>query len=125
MLGIVERPKGATRIGPKLHDGPPVQSGYVAQLKRELGIAGAQGEAWEGFAASLSANARRMGAAESNTEDDVTDLAFGELQDRLTARAAMLRAATELLAVLGPRQQRRATRSLPMCCLPPHIFRTL
>ena len=41
--------------------------------------------------------------ADPRTED-VTDLAFGELQDRLAALAAMQLAAADLLAVLTPAQ---------------------
>ena len=55
--------------------------------------------------------------ADPRTED-VTDLVFGEPQDRLAALAAMQLAAAELLAVLAPAQQRQAARLLPLCCLP-------
>jgi hypothetical protein len=122
MLGAVEHLQRATQANGEV-DSEPGQSprhGYLNRLKRDFGIVGAQAEAWQGFAATLRANARRMSAAvgaDPRTED-VTDLAFGELQDRLVALAAMQLAAADLLATLTPAQGGRAARVLPLCCLP-------
>ena len=121
MLSAVEHPKGAVRGKAEFHDkpAPSAQGGYVGQLRRELGILGGQGKAWENFAASLRGNARRISAsADPKPDDDVIDRVFGEPQDRLASLAEMQLAAGELLAVLAPAQQRQAARLLPLCCLP-------
>ena len=120
-LSAVEHPKGAVQGNAEFHDksAPSAQGAYVGQLRRELGILGGQGKAWENFAASLRANARRISASADPKPDDEIDLVFGEPQDRLAALAAMQLAAGELLAVLAPAQQRQAARLLPLCCLPP------
>src|SRR5437016_3160706 len=122
MLGAIEHPMGARHTSGKSHDvsGPSRRSGYIGQLKRELGISAGQGKAWENFAATLKANTRRMSATRGAVSEaaDVSDLAFGSLPDRLAALAAMQRAAADLLAVLTPAQRRRAAQLLPLCCLP-------
>ena len=122
MLGAVEHLQRATRANGEVDREPTSpRHCYLDQLKRDLGIVAGQGEAWGGFAAALRANARRMSAtadADLTTASDVYDLAFGELQDRLAALAAMQQAAGELLATLTPVQGGRAARVLPLCCLP-------
>ena len=122
MLGAVEHPMGATQTSVRFHDAsePSGRGGYLGRLKRDLGIVGGQSQAWESFASSLRANARRMGAARgvASKSADVCVLVFGSLPDRLAALAAMKPAATELLAVLTPAQRRQAARLLPLCCLP-------
>ena len=122
MLGAIEHPMGATQKNDRFQDasGPSQQGGYLGQLKRELGIVGGQGRAWEGFASSLRANARRMSAARdmASKSADECALAFGDLPHRLSDLAAMQLAAADLLAVLTPAQRRRAAQLLPLCCLP-------
>jgi hypothetical protein len=91
---------------------------YVAELQTKLAIADHQRHAWLLFAASLFANRWRMQAF-----DDVTDLPFGCLEDRLAARDGMTRAAADLLAVLDSVQRRIAGQLLPLCCLPGAVAR--
>jgi hypothetical protein len=86
---------------------------YLADLKAKLAISRDQTDAWERFAASLRANRGRM-----ETSEDAAGQPFGRLADRRTALDTMRQAATELFALLGPAQQRAASRVLPLCCLP-------
>ena len=86
---------------------------YVASLKAQLAITEDQLGAWAEFAATLSANSRRM----QRTDDE--DQPFGLLEDRLIAQGSMRRAAEELFPVLRAEQQRKALHLLPLCCLPP------
>ena len=86
---------------------------HVADLQTRLGIAGHQLAAWGRFADSLYANRHRMQAF-----DEEADRPFGNLEDRLAARDAMMRAAADLYTVLGSTQQRIAAQLLPLCCLP-------
>ena len=127
MLGAIEHRTGEHRTGAKqasdsVHAAyaPPGRGGYLGQLRRELGIAAGQATAWEGFASSLRANARRMSATRGAASEatDPSELAFGSLQDRTAALAAMRLAAADLLAALTPAQRHRAARLLPLCCLP-------
>jgi len=93
----------------------PVRSGaagYVASLKVQLAITDDQLRAWAEFAATLSANSRRM----QRTDDE--DQPFGLVEDRLAALASMRRAAGELFRVLRADQQCKALQLLPLCCLP-------
>jgi len=122
MLGAIEHPMGATQTSRRIHAAPRSsrRGGYVGQLKRELGVAAGQGKAWASFAASLGANTQRMSATADTASQaaDDCDLAFGGLQDRVAALAAMQIAAADLFAVLTPAQRDRAARLLPLCCLP-------
>ena len=87
--------------------------GYVAALKAQLAITEDQSQVWAEFAATLSANSRRM----QRTDDE--DQPFGLVEDRLTALGSMRRAAGELFPVLRAEQQCKALHLLPLCCLPP------
>jgi hypothetical protein len=86
-------------------------AGYVATLKTKLGITKDQLEAWAKFAATLSANRRRMQPTDDENEP------FGLLQNRLAALRRMRQAAAELLLILEPAQQHKALQMLPLCCL--------
>jgi hypothetical protein len=85
----------------------------VDSLRAALAIRESQTTAWSAFAATLSANARRLDAV-----DGTRDHPFGCLQDRLSALGCMREAAAVLLSVLDVAQQQRAQRLLPLCCLP-------
>jgi hypothetical protein len=100
-----------TRILPPRRRGRSDAAGYVASLKAKLGITKDQLQAWAKFAATLSANRRRM--QRSNDEDEP----FGLLHDRIAALRSMRQAAAELLLILNPAQQRKALQILPLCCL--------
>jgi hypothetical protein len=100
-----------TRILPVRRRGRSGAAGYVASLKAQLGITEDQLRAWAKFAATLSANSRRMQRTDDGAEP------FGLLQDRLAALCSMRQAAAELLRVLNPAQQRKAFQILPLCCL--------
>lgn len=97
-----------------LPGGRRVRSGavpYVASLKAQLAITEGQLLAWAEFAATLSANTRRM----QRIGDE--DQPFGLIKDRLAALGSMRRAAGELFSVLCPDQQYKALQLLPLCCL--------
>jgi hypothetical protein len=81
-------------------------------MKIQLAITEDQLQAWVEFAATLSANGRRMHC----TDDE--DQPFGPVEDRLAALGSMRRAAGELFSVLRADQQRKALLLLPLCCLP-------
>jgi len=85
---------------------------YVSSLKAQLAITEDQLGAWVEFAATLSANRRRMQRA------DGEDQPFGLVEDRLSALESMRRATGELFPVLRADQQRKALHLLPLCCLP-------
>ena len=89
----------------------PVATGYGASLKAQLGITEDQSRAWAEFAATLSANRRRM----QRTDDEDP---FGLVEDRFVALGSMRRAAGELFSVLRADQQCKALQLLPLCCLP-------
>lgn len=87
-------------------------AGYVASLKAQLAINEDQLLGWAEFAATLSANSRRM----QRTDDD--DQPFGLVEDRLAALASMRRVTGQLFPVLRADQQCKALQLLPLCCLP-------
>jgi hypothetical protein len=87
-------------------------AGHLSSLKAQLAITEDQLRAWVEFAATLSANTRRM----HRTDDE--DQPFGLVEDRLAALGSMRRAAGELFSVLRADQQHKALQLLPLCCLP-------
>jgi hypothetical protein len=89
-----------------------VAPGYVASLQAQLAISKGQLQAWAAFAATLSANRRRM----QRVDDE--DQPFGLIEDRLAALGSMRHAAAELFPVLSADQQCKALQLLPLCCLP-------
>jgi len=101
-----------TRILPTRRRVRSGAAGYVASLKVLLAITEDQLRAWAEFAATLSANSRRM----QRTNDE--DQPFGLVEDRLAALASMRRAAGELFPILRADQQCKALQLLPLCCLP-------
>ena len=101
-----------TRIVPARRRVRSGAAGYVASLKAQLAITEDQLRAWGEFAATLSANSRRM----QRTDDE--DQPFGLAEDRLAALGSMRRAAGKLFPVLRAAQQCKALQLLPLCCLP-------
>ena len=101
------------RIFPTRRRGRSGAADYVASLKAQLAITENQFRAWVEFAATLSANSRRM----QRTDDE--DQPFGLIEDRLAALGSMRRAARKLFPVLRADQQCKVLQLLPLCCLPP------
>lgn len=85
---------------------------HVASLRARLVITERQSPAWAVFAATLSANSRRL----QDVGDE--DQPFGLVEDRLAALSSMRHAAAALFPLLSAAQQRRALQLLPLCCLP-------
>lgn len=102
----------ATRIVPARKRVRSGAAGYVASLEDQLDVTEDQWPVWAEFAATLSANSRRM----QRTDDE--DQPFGLAEDRLAALGSMRRAAGKLFPVLGADQQCKALQLLPLCCLP-------
>jgi hypothetical protein len=114
MIGASTNPAqelSTTRIVPSRRRGRSDAAGYVASLKAQLAITEDQLRAWVEFAATLSANSRRM------QRTDAEDQPFGLVEDRLLALDSMKRAAGELFSMLRADQQRKALQLLPLCCL--------
>jgi hypothetical protein len=105
---------GSRAVDNENPSGPKTGSGCrdgSASLKAQLGITEDQSRAWAEFAATLSANRRRM----QRTDDEDP---FGLVEDRLVALGSMRRAAGELFSVLRADQECKALQLLPLCCLP-------
>jgi hypothetical protein len=83
---------------------------YMAALGAELRLSGCQAEAWAEYIAVLQSNRERMEIGAS------ADAPFGPVTERITALAAMRRAASQLDTRLSPSQRERAGELLPLCC---------
>lgn len=106
----------AARAHPARRRAWPGAAGHVASLKAQLAITEDQLRLWAEFAATLSANNRRMQRAGD------ADHPFGLVEDRLAALGSMRHAAAELIAVLRSDQRHGAFQLLPLCCLPPSAW---